>query len=77
MMLRMATSNDFTPLYRGGIYRLLHQAIEKLSPGSRSASVEAKRKFIQVIDQVLRLNSSLIGAQKPSLQQRSHTMDNY
>jgi hypothetical protein len=50
-------------------YSLLNKPIKKLSPGSRTSSVETKSKFIKIIIQVRQLNSSLMSAQQPPFEQ--------
>lgn len=55
-------------------YSLLNKPIKKLSPGSRTSSVETKSKFIKIIVQVRQLNSSLMSAQQPPFEQRCNSV---
>ena len=50
-------------------YSLLNEAVKKLSPGPRSSAVETKCKLVKIIVQVRQLDSSLMGAQQPALEQ--------
>lgn len=67
-----STSTYILSRNRWGDHCLLKQPIEKLPTETRSSSVEAKRKLIQVIIQMRRLNSSLVSTQQPFLKQSSN-----
>src|SRR5262245_11029803 len=47
---------------------LLHQTIEKLASALRPATIEAERKLIQIVVQVLGTDRPLVGAQQPSFE---------
>ena len=55
-------------------YSLLNKPIKKLSPGSRTSSVETKSKFIKIIVQMSQMNSSLMSAQQPPFEQRCNSV---
>jgi transposase InsO family protein len=54
---------------------LLNQSVEELAPASRFPPVEAERKLVQVVDQMLRAHRPLVRAHQPPLQQRDHQMN--
>jgi len=53
---------------------LLCQAEKKLSTGLRSPTVEPKRILIEIVVQMFRLDSTLVGAQKPPLEEGNDKM---
>src|SRR5580692_7593912 len=59
---------------RGSGDGLLNKSVEELPPASRSTPVEAERKLVQVVGQMLRAHRSLVCAHQPPLQQRDHQM---
>jgi len=56
------------------LYSLLNKPVKKLSSGTRSSSIETKSKLVKIIVQVRQLNSSLMGAQQPALEQGCHSV---
>jgi len=53
---------------------LLNKPVKKLSSGTRSSSIETKSKLVKIIVQVRQLNSSLMGAQQPALEQGGNSV---
>ena len=54
---------------------LLHEPIKQLAATFAGSAIEAKRKFIKVIIEMLLLNPTLKRTEQPSLEQRSDIMD--
>ena len=54
---------------------LLNKSVEELAPASRSTPVEAERKFVQVVGQMLRAHCTLVRTHQPPIQQRDHQMN--
>ena len=55
--------------------RLLDKPVKELASRCRAAAVETEGELVQVVVQVLRLNSALMRAQQPSFQQRHDLMN--
>ena len=47
---------------------LLKQPIKQLAPRTRSTTVKAESKLVEVVGQVVAANSTLVGPQQPALQ---------
>jgi hypothetical protein len=54
---------------------LLDQAVEELTAGSRGPAVEAEGELVQVLVEMAGSDSTLMGAEKPPLEQRGDEVD--
>ena len=66
--------DDVSVLHRVYDHGMLKQPIEKFATVSRCPTVEAKRKFIKIVIQMLRTNGALMSAEYPPFQKGHNTV---
>ena len=66
--------NDIAILDRFYSHGMLNQPVKKLATVSRCPAIEAKRKFIKIVIQMLKTNSTLVSAKYPVFQKRHNTV---
>ena len=68
---RSPPNQTFIPHWRRS-HGLLNQSIEEFGPAAGLASVESEHELVEVIIQMLAGDSTLVGSQRPPLQQGRH-----